>query len=275
MAADKLAIEDVRHSFTIEGRPPLQVLGGVDVAVRENEFVAIIGPSGSGKSTLFNAISGLLRPQQGRIAIDGKDVTGKAGQVAYMMQRDLLLQWRTVLDNVTLGSEIAGRPKAASRTQARDLMRRFGLDGFENFYPSALSGGMRQRAALMRTILCDRPVMLLDEPFGALDALTRAAMQEWLLDIWHDFRRTVLLITHDPEEAVFLADRVYVVTSRPMCIKGIIEIDLPRPRTHDVTASLEFAQIKHEVLRLVREEDNRSRASERRRVMTGELAGAA
>ena len=261
MLVPKLKIEDVRCSFDVEGDFPLTVLDGIDFSVNENEFIAVIGPSGSGKSTLFNVISGLLTPDSGRVLLDGTDVTGTPGCLAYMMQKDLLLPWRTILDNVTLGPEIAGKPRSEVQADARKLLQRFGLDGFESFYPAALSGGMRQRAALMRTILCDRQVLLLDEPFGALDALTRSSLQEWLLNIWHDFKRTVVLITHDPDEAVFLADRVIVTTSRPMCIKGLVAVPLGRPRRRDVTTSVEFARIKGEVLDLVTSDGSKMAAA--------------
>ena len=236
--AVELSVEDLYCSFRDLQGHPLPVLAGISLSARENEFVAIVGPSGCGKSTLFNVAAGLVLPESGSVRLNGVDIAGSPGHVAYMMQKDLLLAWRTIADNVTLGPELAGKPRSSYRDRALDLMRRFGLEGFEHFYPSALSGGMRQRAALMRTILCDKSLLLLDEPFGALDALTRAAMQEWLLDIWHDFRRTVLFITHDPEEAVFLADRIYVLTSRPARVKGIVPVSLGRPRSHKTIGTL-------------------------------------
>ena len=168
----------------------------------------------------------------------------------------LLLPWRTVLENVTLGPELAGRPLAQARAGAIALLRRFGLEGFENAYPAALSGGMRQRAALLRTILCERPLILLDEPFGALDALTRASMHEWLLGIQREFQRTMILITHDPDEAVFLSDRVYVASPRPMRIAGTVAIDLGRSRTRDAALTPAFAAHKRQVLDLLHTPDN-------------------
>jgi ABC-type nitrate/sulfonate/bicarbonate transport system ATPase subunit len=169
-----------------------------------------------------------------------------------MMQRDLLLPWRTVLENVVLGPELGGRPMPEARNRALALLRRFGLEGYENAYPSSLSGGMRQRAALLRTVLCDRSVVLLDEPFGALDALTRATMHEWLLGIQREFQQTMILITHDPDEAVYLSDRVYVATPRPMRFAGIVPIELAYDRTSDVTMTPEFAHHKRQVLGLLR-----------------------
>jgi ABC-type nitrate/sulfonate/bicarbonate transport system ATPase subunit len=196
-------------------------------------------------------IAGLAVPDSGIVSLDGEDIIGRTGYVAYMMQRDLLLPWRTVLENVILGPELAGLPLLEARASARALLNRFGLEGFEESYPAALSGGMRQRAALLRTILCDRPVILLDEPFGALDALTRATMHEWLRGIQRDFQATMILITHDPDEAVYLSDRVYVSTPRPMRVAGVVEIDLPSNRDREITVTQEFADHKREVLRLL------------------------
>ena len=256
--AIKLEVENLCCSFRDQHGRPLKILDGINISASECEFVAIVGPSGCGKSTLFNIVAGLLQPETGKVSLGGKDIRGTTAHVGYMMQKDLLLSWRTILENVTLGPELRGVSRSSSHDGARDLIRRFGLEGFENFYPSALSGGMRQRAALLRTVLCERSLLLLDEPFGALDALTRAEMQEWLLDIWQDFRRTVLFITHDPEEAVFLSDRIYVLTSRPARVKDIVEVNLPRPRGHEITGSYEFAQLKRRVLDLVWDEGTRA-----------------
>jgi ABC-type nitrate/sulfonate/bicarbonate transport system ATPase subunit len=227
------------------------VLKDVSFSCEADEIVAVIGPSGCGKSTLFNIIAGLAVPDAGIVSLDGKNIVGRPGCVSYMMQRDLLLPWRTVLDNVILGPELAGAPLSQARATARAQLHRFGLEGFEESYPTALSGGMRQRAALLRTILCGRSVILLDEPFGALDALTRAAMHEWLRGIQRDFQATMILITHDPEEAVYLSDRVYVSTARPMRIAGVVDINLPGDRNREITLTPEFAAYKREVLHLL------------------------
>jgi len=248
---NRLEISSLHFTYTMEDGQRLTALESVDIALRPNDFVSLIGPSGCGKSTLFNVVAGLEVPDSGIVSLDGGDIIGRPGSVAYMMQRDLLLPWRTVLENVTLGPELAGKPLPRARADARTLLRRFGLEGFEDSYPSALSGGMRQRAALLRTILCERSVILLDEPFGALDALTRASMHEWLLGIQREFRRTMILITHDPDEAVYLSDRVYVATPRPMRIAGVVDVDLPGERHHDVTLTAEFAQHKRRVLGLL------------------------
>ncbi len=252
MESARLQISGLYCGYVTPDRGLVPAVDGIDLSLKSNEFVSIIGPSGCGKSTLFNVIAGLLAPNSGDVALDGRKIVGQPGHVAYMMQRDLLLPWRTVLDNVVLGPELAGRPMAEVRNRALALLRRFGLEGYENSYPSALSGGMRQRAALLRTILCDRSVVLLDEPFGALDALTRATMHEWLLGIQREFRQTMILITHDPDEAVYLSDRVYVATPRPMRFAGIVPIDLPYDRTSDVTLTPEFAHHKRQVLTLLR-----------------------
>jgi ABC-type nitrate/sulfonate/bicarbonate transport system ATPase subunit len=246
-----LRISDVRYSY-VSGSGKVDALAKVDITLHPQDFVSLIGPSGCGKSTLFNIIAGLLVPDDGQVKLDGVDIVGRPGSVAYMMQRDLLLPWRTVLENVTLGPELAGKPMAQARAEARALLRRFGLEGFEHTYPAGLSGGMRQRAALLRTILCERPVILLDEPFGALDALTRAAMHEWLLGIQRDFQRTMILITHDPDEAVYLSRRVYVATHRPMRIAGVVDVNLPTERRHDVTLTAAFAEMKRTLLSLLR-----------------------
>lgn len=253
-AACKVQLRNIEHGFRDEAGQPLPVLGGLDLVAEENQFVAIVGPTGSGKSTLFHILAGLLTPTSGSVFLDGEEITGSPGHVAYMMQKDLLLGWRPVIDNVALGPELAGERRAVARERARELMPMFGLSGFEDFYPAGLSGGMRQRVALMRTFLCERSLLLLDEPFSALDALTRAGLHEWLQKVCDDFPRTVLFITHDPEEAVLLSDRTYVLTRRPARIKGIVDVDLPRPRTHEMVGDAKFAELKRRVLDLVWEE---------------------
>jgi ABC-type nitrate/sulfonate/bicarbonate transport system ATPase subunit len=224
-----IEVRAVSKAFREAGRV-IQALDNVTFDAYPGEFVTIIGPSGSGKSTLFNLITGLAQPDSGEIVMDCGDITRRTGRVGYMPQRDLLLPWRTVLNNVILGPELDGQSRRAARQQARELLPLFGLEGFENAYPDTLSGGMRQRAALLRTFLTGRDVLLLDEPFGALDALTRRELQRWLLGVWHRFQKTILFITHDVEEAVFLADRVLVFSARPGRIVTTLRVDLPRPR---------------------------------------------
>ena len=236
----------------------VKALEPIDLVVEHGELVSIVGPSGCGKSTLFNIAAGLLEPTTGAVSIDGRDAAGRRGQVGYMLQKDLLLPWRTVLDNVILGLEVRGVPKRAAREQVRPYLQRYGLDGFESHYPSQLSGGMRQRAALMRTLLGEPEIVLLDEPFGALDAQTRALMQEWLLAVKSEFDKTMLLVTHDVDEAVLLSDRVHVMSARPGHIKSTITVDLPRPRNVEQVTTPEFMASKAAVLRELRDETRRA-----------------
>jgi ABC-type nitrate/sulfonate/bicarbonate transport system ATPase subunit len=207
----------------------LDVLAGVSLDIAPREFVALVGPSGCGKSTVCNIVAGLVAPDAGTVTMEA----ALGGRVAYMQQKDLLLPWSTVLDNAALGLEIQGTPRPRAREEARAMLRRFGLERFERAYPATLSGGMRQRVALVRTLLCRRDLLVLDEPFGALDAMTRAAMQGYLLRLREEFGRTVLLVTHDVEEAVLLSDRIYVMGARPGRIRAELRLDLPRPRRAD------------------------------------------
>jgi ABC-type nitrate/sulfonate/bicarbonate transport system ATPase subunit len=242
----KLELHHIRKTF-YDGGTTLAV-ADLSFVANPGEFVTLIGPSGSGKSTVFNLITGLLKPDEGEIVLDGAIINGRTGRVGYMPQRDLLLPWRSVLDNVILGPEIGHKPLDTARERARQLFPLFGLESFANAYPAALSGGMRQRAALLRTFLSERDVILLDEPFGALDALTRRDMQRWLLDVWAQFKPTILFITHDVREAVILGDRVLVFTPRPGRIKSEMVIDLPRPRDESDQA---FVRTQTELLRVL------------------------
>ena len=226
----------------------LQVLDGVSLEVASGEFVALVGPSGCGKSTLFDVVAGLEPPDAGRVLVDGADATGRTDAFAYMPQQDLLFPWRSVLDNTTLGLEVAGVRRRAARERARPLFAEFGLDGFEGARPDELSGGMRQRAALLRTVVQERPVLLLDEPFGALDALTRTEMQLWLSRMHTRFAWTVVLVTHDVREAVLLADRVVVLAPRPTSVRRVVPVDLPRPRDLSVLTDPRFAAAEAELL---------------------------
>ena len=259
----RVLVEGISKRFAGSGgRDGTLALRTVDMALRDGEFVSIVGPSGCGKSTMFNIIAGLISPSSGRVLIDGRDVTGKTGLVGYMLQKDLLLPWKSVLENVTLGLQMLGEPRASARERGRSLLRRYGLGEFERHYPHALSGGMRQRVALMRTLLYARDVLLLDEPFGALDAQTRFLMQQWLLDVWHENRRTVLFITHDVDEAIFLSDRVYVMTSRPGAFKEEVAIGLPRPRSLDLLTVPAFTALKARLFALMHDESLRTLAQE-------------
>ncbi len=243
----RLEIDNVSMTFHGDGRS-VPALREVSMEVLPEEFVTVIGPSGSGKSTLFNVIAGLLQPEAGSIRIDGEAVADRTGYVAYMPQRDLLLPWRTVLDNVILPLEIQGADLLEARDRARELMPRFGLEGFGGHYPQVLSGGMRQRAAFLRTVLSGRETLLLDEPFGALDALTRRQLQDWLLELQRSLRRTILFITHDVEEAVYLGDRVVVLTARPGRVAKVMSVDLPRPRHQRMVGEPAFGKRVTELL---------------------------
>jgi ABC-type nitrate/sulfonate/bicarbonate transport system ATPase subunit len=249
----KLELRGITKSFH-DGSHSLPVIEPVDLEVAEHELVSLIGPSGCGKTTLFNIAAGLLEPDTGTVLIDGDTARREQHGVGYMLQKDLLLPWRSVLSNVGLGLELRGvRPRAA-RARARPLMERFGLAGFVDRYPSQRSGGMRQRAALLRTLLPDPAVLLLDEPFSALDAQTRSLMQEWLLEVKEQTGATVLLVTHDVEESIMLADRVYVMTARPGRIKACLDVPFARPRDLELVAEPEFVALKQQLVRLLRDE---------------------
>jgi ABC-type nitrate/sulfonate/bicarbonate transport system ATPase subunit len=242
-----IALEQISKAF-VTPDSTVQAVESISLHVAAGEFVSIVGPSGSGKSTLFNLIAGLDHPDSGQILIDGRDVTGTPGQVAYMPQRDALFPWRTVLDNAVLAAEVQRGNVVAARHEAQALLNDFGLDGFATAYPAQLSGGMRQRVALLRTVLWHRPIMLLDEPFGALDALTRAQLQRWLLGLWDRLDRTMLLVTHDIDEALLLSDRIYVLSPRPGRVTLELDVDLPRPRNYASITSAAFAQLKQRLL---------------------------
>ncbi|HEY8416650.1 MAG TPA: ABC transporter ATP-binding protein [Limnochordales bacterium] len=239
----KLLVENLSKSYVQKGQR-LPVLDGISFAAEPGAFVAIVGPSGCGKSTLMDIICGLQPADAGVVTVDGRPVTGP-GHVAYMPQEDLLFPWRRLIDNVIVPLQLKGMPRHAAREQARRWLPFFGLDGFADAYPSQLSGGMRQRAALLRTFLTERDIIALDEPFGALDAHTRRRMQAWLADVHRQMGRTVLMITHDVEEALVLADRVVVLGPRPARVVYTTDVDLPRPRDILSTA---FAAYKGAVL---------------------------
>jgi ABC-type nitrate/sulfonate/bicarbonate transport system ATPase subunit len=255
--AAKLRLDQVSMTFATPAGA-FQALAPVTLDIAQGRFVSLIGPSGCGKSTIFNIVAGLLQPSGGHVSIDGADSTGTIGRVGYMLQKDLLLPWRTVLDNVILGMEIQGVPLREARERALPLLCRYGLAGFEYAYPNALSGGMRQRAALLRTLLFDTDVILLDEPFGALDAQTKLHMQQWLLGLWADFGKTVVFVTHDIEEAIYLSDEVHVMATRPGRIVEMIPVLIPRPRERHATLVPEFIAIKERCLKLLTTEHNSS-----------------
>jgi ABC-type nitrate/sulfonate/bicarbonate transport system ATPase subunit len=234
-----VAAEDVVRRYPGgRRRPGVLALDGVSLRVREGEVVAIVGPSGCGKSTLLEVVAGLQEPDGGRVAATGAlDAPGRLEACAFMPQRDLLLPWRDALGNAALALECAGTGRGRARADAAPLFERFGLAEFERSYPGELSGGMRQRVAFLRTLLAGRPVLLLDEPFAALDSITRGSMQSWLAGALQSEPRTVLLVTHDVEEALFLADRVAVMSPRPGRIVAELDVPFPRPRPRRETVT--------------------------------------
>jgi ABC-type nitrate/sulfonate/bicarbonate transport system ATPase subunit len=244
----KIAARSIKKRFGPPGHGGVTALDGVNIEAFENEFVSIVGPSACGKSTLLDILAGLQEPTDGEILFDGRPARQLLGQIGYMPQEDLLMPWRRLLDNTILGLEVAGEPKKTARARALKEFDRFGLAGFERSYPGQLSGGMRQRAALLRTFLAGRQVMLLDEPFGALDALTRLEMQEWLTGVWELSKKCIIFVTHDVEEAVFLSDRVYAMSARPGRVALSVTVDLPRPRSFQLTADDRFVAIKQQLL---------------------------
>jgi ABC-type nitrate/sulfonate/bicarbonate transport system ATPase subunit len=228
------------------------VLAGVSLTVGDGEFVSLVGPSGSGKSTLFRVIGGLEPAERGEIRIDGRHADGKRGLIAYMPQQASLLPWRTVAGNIELALGIAGVPRAEARRLAREWLGRVGLQDYADAWPHMLSGGMQQRVSFIRALLSPQKLMCLDEPFGALDALTRQHMQEWLLSIWEANRRAVLLVTHSIEEALLLSDRVVVLSARPATVLREFKVPFGRPRGGKLWKTPEFAELRdaiHELLK--------------------------
>lgn len=225
------------------------LLEDINISVRSGELVSILGMSGSGKTTLFNIISGLIRPEAGQVLLHGTDVTGETGHVAYMLQKDLLLPYKTIADNVALPLVIRGEKSEEARTKARELFDFFGLAGTEGKYPRQLSGGMRQRAALLRTYLFSKDLALLDEPFSALDTITRSSLHQWYLQVMENIHLTTLFITHDIDEAILLSDRIYLLTGTPSRISHEIIIDEPKPRSQDFRISEEFLRYKRTIIR--------------------------
>ncbi|WP_138419362.1 ABC transporter ATP-binding protein [Aquibacillus sediminis] len=235
----ELVVEGVTKSFS--GK---KVLDNISFTVQEGEFVSLLGPSGSGKSTLFHLIGGLFGPDAGNFYLDGNKINGKRGAISYTPQSPSLLPWRTVLDNVVLGAEIFAKP---DRPQARMMLEKAGLAGYEDAYPHHLSGGMRQRVAFVRALLSPQDFICLDEPFSALDEFTRLEMQQWLLSIWEQNRKSVLFVTHNIEEAIHLSDRIIVLSSNPATVKREFTIPFERPRDQALLLSEEMLQWKKQI----------------------------
>lgn len=246
-------LEGRNLEFSWDGRP---ILEDISIHVDKGEFVCLVGKSGCGKTTLFHALAGLTYPDSGQVLLDGKDISGEPGHVSYMLQKDLLLPSKKILDNICLPLVLRGVNKSEARNRARELMVRFGLDGTEDLWPHQLSGGMRQRAALLRTYLMDNEVVLLDEPFSALDAITRVDMRLWFATMLQELSMSSLMITHDVDEAVAMADRIYVMQGNPAAsiptkIGGEIKIERPDNRDTQFSLTPEFLEYKKQVLNLL------------------------
>ena len=243
---EKLEVKNVSVSF--DGK---QVLEDVTIELNRGELVCLLGVSGGGKTTLFNVISGLLRPDAGQVLLDGGDITGRPGSISYMLQKDLLLPYRTIEDNVALPLLLKGAKKKEARVQVSPMFAQFGLEGTQKKYPAQLSGGMRQRAALLRTYLFSQDVALLDEPFSALDTLTKSAIHRWYLEVMERIKLSTLFITHDIDEAILLSDRIYLLSGQPGRIVEEIPITQPKPRPADFNLTPEFLEYKRRILSLL------------------------
>ncbi len=241
---NKLEIKGVSKSF--DGK---SVIEDISVTVGNGEIVSLLGVSGGGKTTLFNITAGLMMPDCGRVFLDGNDITGQAGKISYMMQKDLLLPYRTIEDNIALPLLMKGENKKKARARVSALFDEFGLEGSQKKYPSQLSGGMKQRAALLRTYMFSQDVALLDEPFSALDTLTKAAVHRWYLDVMKKIKLSTFFITHDIDEAILISDRIYILSGKPGKIADEIIINQPKPRTEDFGLSIEFLEYKKRILK--------------------------
>ncbi|WP_153127077.1 ABC transporter ATP-binding protein [Peribacillus tepidiphilus] len=247
-----LSIKELSYAFQHNGVSK-SIFQKISMDVKAGEFVSVIGASGSGKSTLFKLIAGLLEPNEGQIWIDGQQPEKGLGKVGYMPQKDLLLPWRTVVENVLLPMELAKENKQRKLTEIREWLSRFGLAEYENAYPHELSGGMKQRVAFLRTIMTGKNLLLFDEPFGALDSLTKRNMHTWLLELWGDLQKTMLFITHDLEEAILLSDRIYLLPSAGEEIQEVT-VNLPRPRKTELIYQSEFIAMRKELEWLIQDE---------------------
>ena len=242
----KLVLNNISKTFY--DPQELKTLDHVSITLHDGELVSILGPSGCGKSTLLEIIAGLYVPDEGEILLDGEDLTGQKGRVSYMTQNDIMFPWRKVIDNVIIPLELQGIKKNIARKEALSHLKTFGLEKFAHAYPATLSGGMRQRASLLRTYLCKKDIMLLDEPFGRLDALTKIQLQQWFLEIWEHAKKSVLFVTHDIDEAIFLSDRIYILSALPGTVAAEIAIPLKRPRSLQITTHPDFMSIKKKIL---------------------------
>jgi len=256
----RLVVQGVSKDYE-EGRASVRALEDISLTVRDREFVALLGPSGCGKSTLLRIIGGLVKPSSGQVISGDREVTGPGPDRGMVFQSYTLFPWLTVQGNIEFGLRERGVPVSERARVAGHYIELVGLRGFEQAFPKTLSGGMKQRVAIARALANDPEVLLLDEPFGALDTQTRSLMQELLLDIWQQFRKTIVFVTHDVEEAIFMADRVVVMSARPGRIKKIIEVNLPRPRDYRVKTEPVFLNYKRQAVELIREESIKAMAT--------------
>lgn len=243
---NKLIATDISVSFQ-----NVEIIKDISINLKQGEIVCLLGVSGAGKTTLFNVLSGLLIPDKGSVTLDGKEITGNSGKLSYMLQKDMLLPYKTIVDNVALPLRIKGMKKLKAREIASGYFDEFGIEGTEHKYPKQLSGGMRQRAALLRTYLFSDQVALLDEPFSALDTITKSSMHEWYLAVMEQIKLSTLFITHDIDEAILLSDRIYIMTGRPGQITEEIIISNPKPRGKDFLVSNDFIKYKKQILNLL------------------------
>ncbi|TPJ64736.1 ABC transporter ATP-binding protein [Mesorhizobium sp. B2-6-1] len=265
---DRIVVSDIKKTFllkpgqfvTVDGEETdrVTVLDGVDLSIRKGEFITLVGPSGSGKSVLLDIIGGLTQASGGDVQLDGRRITRPDPKTGYVFQQYALFPWRTALANIEYALEVRGVAKAERTVTARHLLSLFGLAGFEDRFPNQLSGGMQQRVAIARALASNPEVLLMDEPFAALDQQTRELLQGELLRIWGKIKTTVIFVTHSIDEAIFLADRVVVMTARPGAVKEIIDIDLPRPRDGDIRASTGFNGYRGRVWDALRDEVNKA-----------------
>jgi NitT/TauT family transport system ATP-binding protein len=258
--AAKIELSGVTKRFITPSGSVHTAIRDVNLVIEPGQFCAIVGPTGCGKSTTLSLVSGLDRPSAGTVRVGGKEVEGIAGGMSFMFQSDALLPWKTVLGNVALGPRFRHVPRKEAQAAARDWLRRVGLSGFEDRYPHQLSGGMRKRVALAAALINEPSILLMDEPFGALDVQTKAIMSNELLGLWEQTRPSVLFITHDLEEAVALADKVVVMTVGPGTVKGVFDIDLPRPRgeVQEIRFDPHFVELHHQIWESLREEVQRA-----------------
>jgi NitT/TauT family transport system ATP-binding protein len=258
--AAKIELSDVTKRFITPSGSVFTAIRHVDLAIEPGQFCAIVGPTGCGKSTTLSLVSGLDRPSAGTVRVGGEEVDGIAGGMSFMFQSDALLPWKTVLGNVAMGPQFRGVARKQAHANARDWLRRVGLAGFEDHHPHQLSGGMRKRVALAAALINEPSILLMDEPFGALDVQTKAIMSNELLGLWEQTRPSVLFITHDLEEAIALADKVVVMTVGPGTIKGVFDIDLPRPRgaVQEIRFDPRFLELHHQIWESLREEVQRA-----------------